>query len=332
MKDEKQDLVSQIVKAVLLVISCFYGIIVKAHHFFYKVNLLKSYKPDIFVISVGNITLGGTGKTPFSIMLAKKMAKKGKLPAVLIRGYGEDEWKVLEESLKGDGVNVLVGRDRIEKAREAERLGRQSIILDDGFQHIRLRRDLDIALIDATDPFGNRHLFPRGILRENISALKRADAIVLTKLDKVGSGASVLREEVKRIAPGKTIVEAMHAPRRLVGLDGSMKDKSYIDAKKVCVLSAICDPTYFRHSVEKTGALVGLEFIFPDHYSYRKSDIDMIFEKCRQEKIYTVIITEKDAVKIRGLVPDGANVNVLALAIELEIKEGEDELDALLGS
>ena len=142
MNDRRNDFLSQVVKPFLLILSYIYGFVVRSHHFFYKINLLKSCKPDIAIVSVGNITLGGTGKTPFAIMLAERLAQKyKKRTAVLIRGYGEDEWKMLEDRLGKRGIKVFVGRDRVKYANQALRYGIESLILDDGFQHRRLKRD-----------------------------------------------------------------------------------------------------------------------------------------------------------------------------------------------
>ena len=197
MHDRTNDLLSQVVKPCLLILSYAYGFLLKAHYFFYKVNLLKSYKSQIAIISIGNITLGGTGKTPFTIMLAERLTQKNKKKtAVLIRGYGEDEWKMLEERLGKYGIKVFVGRDRVKYAKQALQYGACSLILDDGFQHRRLRRDLDIVLLDSTNPFGNRHLFPRGILREPLDSLRRADIVVLTKVDKAKENIPAIADEM----------------------------------------------------------------------------------------------------------------------------------------
>ena len=281
MDDRRDDALSQLAKFFLLILSCIYGFLVKCHHFFYRVNLLKNYKPPVTVISIGNITLGGTGKTPFVIMLARRLARKNKT-AVLIRGYGEDEWKMLEERLGQYGIKVFVGRDRIKSANEALRCGIDTLVLDDGFQHRRLGRDLDIVLLDSTNPFGNRFLFPRGILREPLRGLKRADIIVLTKVDKPspcaeGQGKSkdnspiMTEEKIERIAPGKAVIKAVHRPERLDDIrKGERFPPAFLNNKTVCLLSAISDPSYFKHTVEQTGARVGLEFTFSDHYLYKE--------------------------------------------------------------
>lgn len=330
MHDKRNGFLSRPVKLLLLIISYAYGFFVRWNHFFYNVNLLKSYKAAVTVISVGNITLGGTGKTPFVIMLAGRLAQNGKKIAVLIRGYGEDEWKLLEDKLKTIGAKVFVARDRVKAARQASESGARTVILDDGFQHRRLKRDLDIVLLDSGNPFGNRRLFPRGILREPPLNLKRADIIVLTKADWKEADARATERKVRKILPGTPLIKAFHKPVELVELwKGGKEALSAIDKKRICIFSAICDSGYFRRTVEKTGAVVELEFIFPDHYLYKTMDLARISRKCKARNVDTVIVTEKDAVKLKGLIPR-AHPGIFALSIELEIIEGEEKLDAEL--
>lgn len=348
--DRRQDPISQVVKFHLLIFSHIYAFLVMCHHFFYKVNLLKSYKPDIAALSVGNITLGGTGKTPFVIMLTECLFQNKLNPGILIRGYGEDEYKMLQDRLGQYGVKVFVGRDRVKSAKKAVENHIETLILDDGFQHRRLRRDLDIVLVDSTNPFGNNYLFPRGILREPVSSLRRADIIVLTKVDKprpfekgrdkpspwtqgLGKGegsTSSIEDEIERIAPGKKIIKAWHKPKNLFDVwKNKIIELTYVNGKTVCILSAICDPSYFRHTVEQTGASIDLEFVFPDHYQYRNCDLNRILNECERKKIETIVTTEKDAVKLKKLSSLGSRTNfqILALRIELKITQRE-ELDA----
>ncbi|MGB2705612.1 MAG: tetraacyldisaccharide 4'-kinase [Candidatus Omnitrophota bacterium] len=331
MNDRKGGAVSCILKPCLLIISYIYGFLAGSHYFFYKVNLLKSYKSRITTISVGNITLGGTGKTPFVIMLAEYLARKNKKAAVLIRGYGEDEWKMLEDRLRKRGVRVFVGKDRIKSARKAEACSVEALILDDGFQHCRLKRDLDIVLLDSTNPFGNRRLFPRGILREPMGSLERADIMVLTKADRGKENIAAIEEGLRKIAPGKPILKAIHRPTALFDIHkAGVEGPAFIQGKTVCVLSAICDPSYLRYTVEKVGSRVGFEVIFPDHYPYRERDLNRIFGDCKKRNIDTIITTEKDAVKLKKLTAPENGLRILALSVELEITQGKEEIDVRL--
>ena len=204
MKEREKGFVAGVFKAFLSVAAFFYALIIKLHDALYRANILKTYAAGAPVVSVGNITLGGTGKTPFVLMLARYFSGIGRRPGVLIRGYGEDEWKMLEENLKPSGAEVFVGRDRVEQSKAAIKKQKDIIILDDGFQHRRLKRDLNIVLIDAGDPFGNRSIFPRGILREPIDALKRGDIFVLTKSDVLPEAFEGLTKEIKKNNKRKT--------------------------------------------------------------------------------------------------------------------------------
>ena len=330
-KDRRNDPLSQAGKLCLLVLSYMYGFLVRCHHFFYKINQLKSYKSQIAVVSVGNITLGGTGKTPFAMMLAERLKKNEINTAILIRGYGEDEWKMLEDRLGVQDIKIFVGRDRIQSAKKAESQGINALILDDGFQHCPLKRDLDIVLLDSTNPFGNGRLFPRGILREPIDSLKRADIIILTKTDKGEDNVSRIETELQRISPGKKVIKSLHRPNKLYDLSGKNKmDPTSIKGKNIYLLSAICDASYFRYTVEKIGGIIRLEFVFPDHYTYKKQDLERIFKECKKKNIDTIITTEKDIVKLKKLNLAKNTAEMLVLGIEIEITEGVEELDALL--
>jgi tetraacyldisaccharide 4'-kinase len=261
-------------------------------------------------------------------MLAERLAPAGKT-AVLIRGYGEDEWKMLGDKLGVFGAKVFVGRDRVKSVKTVCLGGARSVILDDGFQHRRLERDLDIVLVDSTDPFGNRHIFPRGILREPLIDLKRAGIIVLTKTDRERDTAAI-EGEIKKISPGAAIVKAFHRPQGLSGLWGGGREAlSSIDKKNVCIFSAICDPAYFRYTVERAGATIGREFIFPDHYVYKRKDLERIFRDCETRGIGVIITTEKDAVKLKKFDFKSAP-GIFALSVKFEITEGEEALDAEL--
>ena len=247
---------SSVMKTLLLIASYVYGILARCHDLSYKVNLLRSYKPKASVISIGNITLGGTGKTPFVIMLAELIAKGNKKVAILIRGYGEDEWKLLEDRLKKCNIKVLVGRDRIKTSKLAEKDDVDTIILDDGFQHRRLKRDIDIVLIDTTNPFGNGYLFPRGILREPLTSLKRASVLVFTKADKGKENISSIERRLKSFKVDKKVIKAIHKVSGIYKLkDGKKENLDILKNKKVNLLSAICDASYFKYVVEKNSEI-----------------------------------------------------------------------------
>ena len=279
MKDERKTPDGYIVGAFLSIASIVYLVLLKCIYFLYKSNILRSYKVRAKVISVGNITLGGTGKTPFAIALAEDIKAMGKKPAVLNRGYGGDESYLLKENL--EDIPVLIGRDRVRNAGIAkDQLGSDCVILDDGFQHYRIKRDLDIILIDTTSPFGNLKLFPRGILREPLTRLKDADIAILTKSDmgrnNIDDIRSVLRQFNKRIE----IAESFYQP---VGLKNIFSDEPvplpYIKNKKIALLAGIANPDYFNWMVENLGCEVAKRFYYADHYPYTEKDIASVVKK-----------------------------------------------------
>ncbi|MBN1353500.1 MAG: tetraacyldisaccharide 4'-kinase [Candidatus Omnitrophica bacterium] len=327
MRDKSSGLTSRCIKYLLLPLSYIYGLLITCHNFLYGRGLMQGYKASVPVISVGNITLGGTGKTPFVVMLAELLTTKSKKPAVLIRGYGEDEWVMLQDKLKKCDIEVFVGRDRVKSSIEAGNRGASGIILDDGFQHRRLARNLDIVLLDSTNPFGNMALFPRGILREPASSLRRAHVIVLTKADKGKKSLPALEREIAKIAPGKIIAKAIHKPFALLDPEtGEVKGLSAMSKKTVCLVSAVCDGSYFRYTMENIGAMVGLEFIFPDHHDYRKRELKNILKACQTKGISDIVTTEKDYAKLKNLPFATGKVRILVLGIEMEITDGKEKL------
>ncbi|MBL7084478.1 MAG: tetraacyldisaccharide 4'-kinase [Candidatus Omnitrophica bacterium] len=318
----------------LLLFSFVYGFFVKLVLSCYQIRLLKSHKIGCRVISVGNITWGGTGKTPLVETLVKVLKQKGRRLAILIRGYGKDEVEMLKSKFKD--IPVLVGRDRIKAARVAqERYGADTIILDDGFQHWRLRRDLDIVLIDTSLPFGNRRVIPRGILREPLSSLSRADAFVLTRTNEAPQNVEPIKKELRRYNRHAAIYEAIHAPTSLRNLTTQkIIDLSRIKDEQIAALSGIGTPESFTRTLKLLGAKVSLEFHFPDHYQYSKEDLEKIERQCLAQQIKTVITTEKDAARLIPLLKpqSGQAFEILALRIEVKIVKEEERFFNFLNS
>jgi tetraacyldisaccharide 4'-kinase len=287
------------------------------------------------VVSVGNLTLGGTGKTPMVEYLARWYRARGLRVAILSRGYGQaaglnDEGRVLDENLPD--VPHLQGRDRAGLARVAgEELESELLILDDGFQHRRLARDLDIVLLDALDPFGHGQLFPRGLLREPPSALRRAGVVVLSRSDQVNeSRRAAIHDEAERRAGPLRWVEARHAPRDLVAAGGQARPLDELGQGSVAAFCGIGNPEGFRRTLTPhCPTLLGFRS-FPDHHPYNAADVADLTGWARNLKADLVLTTQKDLVKLRartlGPIP------LSALRIGLEITEGADILDATLAS
>jgi tetraacyldisaccharide 4'-kinase len=315
----------------LLLLSFLYGLAIRIILFLYKTKVLKIYHFNCKIISIGNLTLGGTGKTPLVEIIARHLVKKGLKVVILSRGYKKgfspqkaDEASMLSENL--DGVPVLVGRSRIENVKISIRdYNAQVILLDDGFQHWRLHRDLDIVVIDCTNPFGNRRLIPRGILREPLSSLKRADIFVLSKVDFAQDNLNRIKSLIKDINPSSLIIETTHIPALLYEIKSrQVIDLSKIEDKDVCLLSGIADPRTFEKMIFNLGLKPELRFYFLDHYQYKKNDLENIVRSCGENKINTIITTEKDIYRIKAInfdIPKG----ILFLVLKIAIKFIKDE-------
>ena len=347
--DKKNDLLSNILKIILFVLSKLYGAVIYLLKLLYKKNIIKSYKIPCILISVGNITLGGTGKTPFEELIAGYLIKKEKNVVILTRGYGaktkivgssgEDLLNISDEAFilrKNLNIPVLEGKDRVNSARLAiSKFQANTIILDDAFQHWRIKRDLDIVVINGANPFGNKKLIPRGILRENLDSLKRAGVILLNKVDyacNVEDTAGVLR----RINPKALIIKSVYKQIGFNSLFNAEKQYSldFIRDKRICVVCGIGDPDYFEKKLKDLAAKIMLAYQFEDHYQFKEKDLVDIMAECNKEDIDKIIITQKDAAKLVSFNPelfkDGPEVLILRIA--MEIAEGKDELFKRLDS
>ncbi|MDP2943403.1 MAG: tetraacyldisaccharide 4'-kinase [Candidatus Omnitrophota bacterium] len=334
MSDKRQGLLAAAVKLFFSLISFCYYCGVEFIKFLYRLRLLKSYRCACKVVSVGNITLGGTGKTPLVVTLAGYLNGSGKKVAVLSRGYGgdrvtSDEVELLKKRLPG--VPVLVGRDRIKTAREAdESLKADVILLDDGFQHWRLKRDLDIVTLDINNPFGNGRLIPRGTLREPLSSLKRADIFVLTKVGFEGDSiakAQGLKARLGVINADAAVFTSSYIPSRLFDVAGPEELKlSFIDNKKIVLVCAIGDPESFEDTAKALGADIVLRFFFMDHHKYTGEELGAIIKECEEKGIDIILTTEKDVPRLVDSpqsIVHSSKMRFLALGIEMKIDNEE---------
>jgi tetraacyldisaccharide 4'-kinase len=333
MTDKRRGLAIAPLKAVLYLASLIYGAAIVARRVLYAVRIFRSEKVPMRIVSVGNLTMGGTGKTPFVIALVKIVrGELGREPCVLIRGYGWDETALLKKCLAD--TPILASEDRVKQAHRAIKLyGSTMGILDDGFQYWEIARDLDIVLVDSRSPFGNGMLFPRGVLRETTRALRRAGIVVFTKIDRKARDLALVREDIKRINPDIVFVEALHRPKHLY--DPRARRESGLGAvsgKRVILVSAIGDPAYFKETVEGLGASVIEHIEFGDHHEYRNQDIDRIMKRCDERSFDYIVTTEKDAVKFARKSFYFGRYTLLVLAVELEITAGKEHLVAGLHS
>jgi len=287
------------------------------------------------VISVGNVTLGGTGKTPMVEWLARWYRERGVRVCIISRGYGQDgaindEGLVLEENLPD--VPHLQDPDRVKLANIAvEELETELIILDDGFQHRRLARDLDVVLLDALDPFGQNRLFPRGLLREPVRSLRRAHTVIVSRADLVSDARRrEIRDAVRRHAGEVPLLEARHRPRDLVDGDGEPSALDGLSDARVAAFCGIGNPEGFRRTLEGLcGEVVGFRS-FPDHHPYAADDVASLGRWADDLCVNLVLTTQKDLVKLRTSTLGDARLR--ALRIGLEILGGPEPLESLLAA
>jgi len=327
---------ASLLRGFLFVLSLAYGLAVVILAGFYRI------KPARFgakLISVGNITLGGTGKTTFVEYLSGKLNSQGKKIAVLTRGYKRDAGKQGAQGMGDEPamlqkklpfLRVIVDKNRVRAAFKAIRdYAVDTLILDDGLQQWRIFKDLEIVTIDTANPFGNCRMLPAGFLREPLSALKRADVFVLTQ-GGFGRDSGPLIDKLKRINSRALIVESIHKPEAFSSVSGS-GDSLSLDSfkgKSAVVFSGIGNPQGFENCVSSLGINITKSFRFADHHDYTQADIDGIIKEARQMNLDVIITTRKDAVKIRELQIRGAAI--LALEIKLSITKNEAEFNRRL--
>jgi tetraacyldisaccharide 4'-kinase len=326
----------------LSLLSLLFRLVVAARNAAYDAGLRRARRVEAPVISVGNLAAGGTGKTPFVEHLARALLARGRKVAVLSRGYRaagrgapSDEAALLAENLPA--VAHVQDRDRVRGAREAiEVHGADCLLLDDGFQHRRLARDLDLVLIDALDPWGHG-LLPRGLLREPASALARADGAVITRADLVPRGRlEEIAAGLRRARANLPIVEAAEEAQALVPLAAGPggEPPGWLDGRAVFAFAGIGHPDAFYARLERLGARVCGRESFPDHYAYRAVDLARLRAAAREARAEALVCTQKDAVKLAPLA--GAErgaagaLPVLVLKIRTAILAGEIALEQLL--
>lgn len=345
-----------VLDVLLAVLSWFYVSIVKIKQYICE-KLKKKKHLAAAVISVGNITVGGTGKTPFVIMLAKYLKNRKKKVAILSRGYkrkksigrgagiekgisvvstGKDVLLTPEEA--GDepymmarylnNVPIMVGPDRGKIGQYViDSFNSEVLVLDDGFSYYPLYRNLDVVLVDATCPFGNHHCIPRGIMREPMSGLKRADVIALTKTNLVSSEeVDLIINNIKKYNSFATILKCIHKPLDLINLaTGEPIALSFLRNKEIAALSSIGAPESFEKTLVEIGAKVVKTIRYPDHHYYTKDDFIHILEQAEYNFIVT---TEKDTTRFKKEfwnLEKIARINFFSLRIEMEIIKGEAE-------
>lgn len=291
----------------------------------YERGLLRSHAAEVPVLSVGNLAVGGAGKTPVAAWLARRLQEWGKRPAIVLRGYGADE--VLVHGELNPTIPVLAEPRRTEGAARAVAGGADVVVLDDGFQHRRLRRDLDLVLIAAESWSHPVRLLPRGPWREPPGALRRAAAVLVTRKSADADRAAAVAAELRRIAPDAVLAVAHLAPTTLHGLHGgAVKPLEELSGRRVTAVASLADPRPFALQLERCGAAVEL-VAFPDHHDFTPAEAA---ELLRRAGASALVMTRKEAVKLRSLLPDGCDAWVLEQ--EVRIESGAAALERVLRS
>ena len=318
------------------------------------------------VVAIGNLTVGGTGKTPVVELLAKSLRDRGRKVAILSRGYKSkkldrpQKWTgidgkpipaermpsvvstgsylLLDSKCAGDetfmharnldGVSVIVDKDRVKGGRFAVReLQAETLLLDDGMQYLDLAHSFDITLIDSRSPFGTGHLLPPGTLREPPRNLRRASYILITKCD--GSPNTELIARIRKYNPVADIIECAHSPVHLENLYTREREPlAFLEGKWVGAISAIAVPESFERSLTALGAKVEIKRHFSDHHRFNRRDVDDFIQRCVERDMEIIVTTEKDAVRFPR--PTEINVPIYFLRIEVQILSGQEAWDAMV--
>jgi tetraacyldisaccharide 4'-kinase len=317
-----------------------YSCAVRLRNFLYSSGWLKINRVNAIVISVGNITTGGTGKTPLVIWLCNCLRQRTISCAVLTRGYKthegihSDEPAIFIEDCPQ--AKVVVNPDRVDGAVEAiNKFGAKVLIMDDGFQHRRLARDIDVITIDATLPFGYGKLLPAGLLREPVSELKRADAIVITRCNQITETKLIeLEKNLRETNPNMIIARSMHAPVYAKSAESKEIGLERLKGKRVFVFCGIGNPNAFLETITEQGCELAGSKVYNDHYYYAESDVLDIYKQAESLKAGLILTTQKDWTKVAPLLSkvQSSELDIQFTYVKIEIKfvSGEEKLRVLI--
>ena len=347
----------------LFVASRFYRMAIQFRNWMYDKRVIRHHALGCFVVSIGNVSCGGTGKTPVVEVFARTLSARGRNVAILSRGYRSKKLSFrekLRQRLTGrtidlppkvvsDGKNLLlnsefagdepfmlasnlknvavvVDKDRVKSGLYASKNFKTDIIiLDDGFQYLMLKPHINIVLVDSTDPFGNGHVLPRGTLREPIKNIRRADYIFLTKSDGTHK-IQHLKRFLRRCTRRAEIIECCHKPKYIVSMaDGKQEELDFLNGKKVAALSAIAKPASFEAFLEQLGADLVCRDHYADHHRYTQQEIIDFINQAKESGAEMIVTTEKDAVRIPRI--DRCDVPLYYLRIQIDIISGQESFD-----
>ncbi len=330
---ERNDLVAKFTRVVMGALTPVYRVVVAIRNRrFDQDDGNHVRKAGIPVISVGNLTTGGTGKTPMVIWLARYLRSIDKRVVIISRGYQGSQHsnssrndEALEMEIRLPDVPHLQDPDRFRMTQVAvEELESEVALLDDGFQHRQLHRDLDIVLLDATEPFGFGRLLPRGLLREPVRALERADLVVITRCQLVNQASiSTIEAKIRRSNADAPIVKTVTKARSWIQGDGTETPIDQLD-QPVFVFSGIGNPVGFEGTINRLGVEVVGSRSFEDHHVYSRDDLESLAAAARRANAKSLVCTHKDLVKIG--VNRFKDLPIYALLIDLQITEGKQKL------
>jgi len=313
-----------------------YELIVRVRNGLYDRRVLRAHQAGVPVICIGNLTTGGTGKTPLVVWLCRRVREKGLPCAILTRGYRTQKGELSDEpallAAQCPDAPVVVNPDRVAGAAEAVgRHGAQILVMDDGFQHRRLARNLDIIAVDATNPFGYGRVLPAGLLREPITGLERAHAAVLTRCDQVSDDALAgIEDRIREINRNLVIIRSNHAPVAIRTASETEIPLDQARGKRIFAFCGIGNPQAFFRTLSNLGADVVGTSVFDDHYRYTARDMRTIREQARSWKADLVLTTQKDWTKITQTEIPEQPPPLACLVIDLKITAGEESLTALI--
>ena len=355
--------VADIIGFILNLFSILFAQIIKIRYFLYDKRLLKNNPLGCLVIVVGNITVGGTGKTPVVEKLAKTLQQNGRKVGIISRGYKSKKESLTKKMLRfitngevappkvvSDGKNVLLGsklagdepymlaknlpgvvvvcdKNRVKAGYFAIKdFGCDTLVLDDGFQYLKLKGSLNICLVDSTNPFGNEHLLPRGILREPLHRLSKADYILITKTKNIQQCEELHRTIRKHNSLAK-IIYCTHTPRFLVDIKSQEeKNLDFIKGKKVAIFSGIAYPESFEGTIKEQGADIIYTKRFLDHHRFSKGEIKTVFMEAFASGAEMILTTEKDAVRLPKIFP---KIPLYYLRLEIDLLSNEEDFNSL---
>lgn len=360
----RRDRTTRIFAGFLFTLSRVYRALVQFRHTLYRKRILRHKTLGCLVVSIGNITTGGTGKTPVTEVFARTLSSKGRRVAILSRGYrskskpfkekfldlfrskknespprvvSEGNGKVLLDShMAGDepymlaknlpDVLVITDKDRVKSGRYAIRkYGVDTLIMDDGFQHLHLKPKVNILLVDSTNPFSNHNLLPRGLLREPIKNIRRADYIFLTKSNG-GKHLRRIKEFLRKHNPRAEVIECTHRPQYLRNLQtGEDLDLSELKGKKISAISGIAVPESFENFLTDFGAEIIYKERYADHHRYRRHEIENFIKESKKLGAQMILTTEKDAVRFPEL--EKYEVPSFYLRVQIDILSGEESFN-----